>query len=155
MMNIVSVPDPKPIPAQIAFSIACVILEAIYAPDEVWGRDYDGTVKSVQNEACFHPECITFQQAHCSQNAYLHGCLFEIVSLRTVHCKWSFLPFRMMPYSIKIPCLLCFYGKLCEAVQCVHVKAFPTEQVYKYPMLCKTSFRGNPPLLIVRSPACH
>ena len=29
-------PRPKPTPAQIAFSIACVILEAIYAPDEVW-----------------------------------------------------------------------------------------------------------------------
>ena len=41
---LVSVPDPKPTPAWIAFSIACVfprvILEAIYAPDEVWGRDY-------------------------------------------------------------------------------------------------------------------
>ena len=33
---LVSVPDPKPTPAQIAFSIPCVILEAIYAPDEVW-----------------------------------------------------------------------------------------------------------------------
>ena len=33
----VLVPDPKPTPAWIAFSIACVILEAIYAPDEVWG----------------------------------------------------------------------------------------------------------------------
>ena len=32
---LVSVPDPKPTPARIAF----VILEAIYAPDEVWGRD--------------------------------------------------------------------------------------------------------------------
>ena len=32
--QLVSVPDPKPTPAQIAFSI--VILEAIYAPDEVW-----------------------------------------------------------------------------------------------------------------------
>jgi len=29
------VPDPKPIPAQIAFSIVCVILEAIYALDKV------------------------------------------------------------------------------------------------------------------------
>ena len=41
--SLVSVPDPKPIPARIAFSIAhvfpYVILEAIYAPDEVWGRD--------------------------------------------------------------------------------------------------------------------
>ena len=60
---VVSVPDPKPTPAWIAFSIArlfgsakClassrnagyiyqtifprVILEAIYTPDEVWGRD--------------------------------------------------------------------------------------------------------------------
>ena len=34
---LVSVPDPKPTPAWIAFSIVCVILEAIYAPDEVWG----------------------------------------------------------------------------------------------------------------------
>ena len=46
---IVSVPDPKPTPAWIAFSIARgegsfprIILEAIYAPDEVWGRDYTG-----------------------------------------------------------------------------------------------------------------
>ena len=31
-----SVTDPKPTPAR----IACSILEAIYAPDEVWGRDY-------------------------------------------------------------------------------------------------------------------
>ena len=30
---LVSVPDPKPTPAQIAFSIACVILEAIYTPE--------------------------------------------------------------------------------------------------------------------------
>ena len=39
---IVSVPDPKPTPARIAFSITHkrVILEVIYAPDEVWGRDY-------------------------------------------------------------------------------------------------------------------
>ena len=40
---LVSVPDPKPTPARIAFSIASVfphvILEAIYAPDEVWGPD--------------------------------------------------------------------------------------------------------------------
>ena len=36
MAILVSVPDPKPTLAQIAF----VILEAIYAPDEVWGRDY-------------------------------------------------------------------------------------------------------------------
>ena len=33
--HVVSVPDPKPNPAQIAFSI----LEVIYVPDEVWGRD--------------------------------------------------------------------------------------------------------------------
>ena len=32
---LVSVPDPKPTPARIAFSI----LEAIYTPDEVWGQD--------------------------------------------------------------------------------------------------------------------
>ena len=32
---LVSVPDPKPTPARITFSIARVILEAIYAPDEV------------------------------------------------------------------------------------------------------------------------
>ena len=31
--HVVSVPDPKPNPAQIAFSI----LEVIYVPDEVWG----------------------------------------------------------------------------------------------------------------------
>ena len=31
-----SVTDPKPTPAR----ITCSILEAIYAPDEVWGRDY-------------------------------------------------------------------------------------------------------------------
>ena len=37
---IVLVPDPKPTPAQIAFSIVHLILEAIYPPDEVWGRDY-------------------------------------------------------------------------------------------------------------------
>ena len=37
---IVSIPDPKPTPVRIAFSILHVILEAIYAPDEVWGRDY-------------------------------------------------------------------------------------------------------------------
>ena len=35
----ISVPDPKPTPARIAFSIVCVILEVIYVPDEVWGRD--------------------------------------------------------------------------------------------------------------------
>ena len=35
----VDVPDPKPTPARIAFSIVRVILEATYAPDEVWGRD--------------------------------------------------------------------------------------------------------------------
>ena len=33
--QLVSVPDPKPTPPWIAFSIARVILEAIYAPDEV------------------------------------------------------------------------------------------------------------------------
>ena len=90
----------------------------------------------------------------------LPGCLFEIVSLRTVllylqsiatalscHSEWCF--------SIKISCLLClFYGKLCEALQCIYVKAFPTEQVYKYTMLCKTSVRGNPPLLLL-SEALH
>ena len=38
--NLVSVPDPKPTPARIAFSIAGVILEVIYTPDEVWGLDY-------------------------------------------------------------------------------------------------------------------
>ena len=31
-----SVPDPKPTPAWTTIGI----LEAIYAPDEVWGRDY-------------------------------------------------------------------------------------------------------------------
>ena len=36
---LVSVSDPKPTPAQIAFSILRIILEAIYAPDEVWGQD--------------------------------------------------------------------------------------------------------------------
>ena len=36
--KLVSVPDPKPTPARIAFSI--VVLEAIYALDEVWGQDY-------------------------------------------------------------------------------------------------------------------
>ena len=40
---LVSVPDPKPTPVQIAFSIMhifpCVILEAIYLQDEVWGQD--------------------------------------------------------------------------------------------------------------------
>ena len=37
--KVVSVPDPKPTPVRIAFSVAhifpCVILEAIYTPDEV------------------------------------------------------------------------------------------------------------------------
>ena len=32
-----SVPDPKPTPARITIST----LEAIYAPDEAWGRDYE------------------------------------------------------------------------------------------------------------------
>ena len=36
MPHLVSVPDPKPTPVRIAFSIPRVILEAIYAPDEVW-----------------------------------------------------------------------------------------------------------------------
>ena len=36
---VVSVPDPKPTPAQIALSIVGVILEAIYTLDEVWERD--------------------------------------------------------------------------------------------------------------------
>ena len=40
---LVSVPDPKPTPTQIAFSIARVILKAIYVPDEVWGQDYTHT----------------------------------------------------------------------------------------------------------------
>ena len=40
ILHLVSVPDPKPTPAQIVFSIARVILEAIYMPDEVWRRDY-------------------------------------------------------------------------------------------------------------------
>ena len=41
-LSVVSVPDPKPTPARIAFSIAraLAILEAIYVLDEVWGRDY-------------------------------------------------------------------------------------------------------------------
>ena len=34
---LVSVPDPKPTPARITFSIPRVILQAIHAPDEVWG----------------------------------------------------------------------------------------------------------------------
>ena len=38
-VHIVSVPDPKPTPARIGFSITCVILEVIYALEEVWGRD--------------------------------------------------------------------------------------------------------------------
>ena len=48
--NLVSVPDPKPTPAQIGLKycdlirhVYCflrVVLEAIYAPDEVWGQDY-------------------------------------------------------------------------------------------------------------------
>ena len=41
MTYLVSVPDPKPTPARIAFSIARGELEAIYTPGEVWGRDYD------------------------------------------------------------------------------------------------------------------
>ena len=36
--SLISVPDPKPTPAQI--SIPRVILKAICTPDEVWGRDY-------------------------------------------------------------------------------------------------------------------
>ena len=32
-------PRPKPTPAQIAFSIARVILESTYVPAEVWGQD--------------------------------------------------------------------------------------------------------------------
>ena len=43
---LVSVPDPKPTPTQIAFSIARVILKAIYVPDEVWGQDYTHTCTS-------------------------------------------------------------------------------------------------------------
>ena len=35
--GLVSVPDPKPTPARITFPH--VILEVIYALDEVWGRD--------------------------------------------------------------------------------------------------------------------
>ena len=38
--SLVSVPDPKPTPVRIAFSILRVILEVIYAPGEVWGWDY-------------------------------------------------------------------------------------------------------------------
>ena len=34
--SLVSVPDPKPTPVRIAFSILRVILEVIYAPGEVW-----------------------------------------------------------------------------------------------------------------------
>ena len=34
--DLVSVPNPKPTPVQITFSI----LQAIHVPDEVWGRDY-------------------------------------------------------------------------------------------------------------------
>ena len=37
--SLVLVPDPIPIPVQTAFSIPCIILEAIYTLDEVWGRD--------------------------------------------------------------------------------------------------------------------
>ena len=37
-VHLVLVSDPKPT-AQNAFSILHVLLEAIYAPDEVWGRD--------------------------------------------------------------------------------------------------------------------
>lgn len=36
---VVLVPDSKPTPAQITFTIARIILEVIYAPNEVWGRD--------------------------------------------------------------------------------------------------------------------
>ena len=43
-LPLVSVPDPKPTPARITFSIMCVILEAIYTPDEVWGRDYSASI---------------------------------------------------------------------------------------------------------------
>ena len=39
LLLLVSVPDPKPTPAQITFIIAC-LLEVIYVPDEVWGQDY-------------------------------------------------------------------------------------------------------------------
>ena len=40
IFRLVSVTDPKPTPARIAFSIPRVILKAIYMPDEVWGQDY-------------------------------------------------------------------------------------------------------------------
>ena len=38
-VHLVLVSDPKPTPAQNAFSILHALLEAIYAPDEVWGQD--------------------------------------------------------------------------------------------------------------------
>ena len=40
IFRLVSVSDPKPTPARIAFNIPHVILKAIYVPDEVWGQDY-------------------------------------------------------------------------------------------------------------------
>ena len=40
---IVAVPDPKPTPVQITFSITQGILEVIYTLDEVWEQDYYNT----------------------------------------------------------------------------------------------------------------
>ena len=38
-VSLLSVPDPKPTSAWDHFQFPCVILQAIHAPDEVWGRD--------------------------------------------------------------------------------------------------------------------
>ena len=38
-VSLVSVPDPKPTSVRDHFQFPRVILQAIHAPDEVWGRD--------------------------------------------------------------------------------------------------------------------
>ena len=56
---LVFVPDPKPIPAQVAFSIVCIIPEAIYAPDEVWERDY------IHTRSCSVAQLVEHQRYIC------------------------------------------------------------------------------------------
>ena len=54
MAILVSIPDPKPTTAQIAF----VVLEAIYVWDEVWGRDY-GIPDRAKHNSILHTAVFT------------------------------------------------------------------------------------------------
>ena len=88
MYCLVQVPDPKPIPVQIAFSIPCAILKYYtYALNEVWGRDYVPLVRTIDMSACGAPS--NFQTY-----LYFHGPLTNFPPSQITQCQQWYISYH-------------------------------------------------------------